>query len=179
MTAEDRLARLERESRYWRRLACVLIGVIGVVVLMGQGKAADPEHVKVRSLRVVDGEGRQRILLGVNDDGPELWMGEFSDTGIIPVKIRAGSRPGVYLLDNRRRGRSSLILAEDGTPVLVMRDGDTKAKLQLMVNEGKPSCDCRDRTGLSRATLALVDDLPSLVLADAKGNVIWQAPTGK
>jgi hypothetical protein len=63
MTVEERLARLERQNRWIRRLGTLGLSVIAIAVLTGQGKDEDSKALRAHELRIVDAEGRTRILL--------------------------------------------------------------------------------------------------------------------
>ena len=67
MSVEERLARLERENRWMRRIGGLTLAAAAVVVLVGQGKEKDLPDLAVRSLTVKDAEGNKRITLGAGD----------------------------------------------------------------------------------------------------------------
>ncbi|MHC5052644.1 MAG: hypothetical protein ACYTGK_18790, partial [Planctomycetota bacterium] len=69
MTTKQRLERLERESRWMRRVGAVAVAVAATVFLIGQGKDKQLPDLEVRSLTVKDKDGKVRVLLGVAPDG--------------------------------------------------------------------------------------------------------------
>jgi hypothetical protein len=79
MTVDGHVAILERQNRWMRRLTALAFAAIAAMVLMGQGKDAG-EHLHVRELHIVDGEGRSRIrLMGYWEPvkGPALVVGDL------------------------------------------------------------------------------------------------------
>ena len=54
MSIDERLTRLERGVRWWRRLAFLLFAAIGGMLLTGQAKWSEAQNLSVRSLRITD-----------------------------------------------------------------------------------------------------------------------------
>lgn len=63
MIEEDRLARLETQVRR-QRIALVLMGLAGTAALLTAAAAPTPGTIEARAIRIVDAEGRPRILIG-------------------------------------------------------------------------------------------------------------------
>ena len=69
-SVESRLARLERENLWFKRLASVALLGLGLLVLMGQARPASvPNAIEARRFVVRDGNGQQRAKLGVEPTG--------------------------------------------------------------------------------------------------------------
>jgi hypothetical protein len=111
MTLEQRLEKLERENRWMRRLGAVCLAVVAAVFLMGQDKPIGlPDHV-VRSLTIMDGNGKVRA-----------WLGTMP-------------RGGVYLslADKDAKPRAMLATLADGATALTLKGKDGKERVALKV----------------------------------------------
>ncbi|MHC4137567.1 MAG: hypothetical protein ACYS0K_21685 [Planctomycetota bacterium] len=104
MTTEQRVEKLERQNRWMRRIGAVGVALIAACVLGGQGEAKDkkPQDLVVRSLQVVDEDGKVRAELG---------------------HTLASGTSGLRLKDRNGTLRASLSTANaDGIPRLIVLD---------------------------------------------------------
>jgi len=165
MTTEQRLARLERENRWMKRVATMAVALVAACVLTGQGKDKEPQDLVVRSLTVVDKDGKRRAELFTNPAGSPFLTLKTRD-GQIRAMISAtagGSAVGLYDPDGKTR--AYLETTTYGSPSLTLYDGKgSLGKRRVQLSGGA--------SGFEPA----FDGSPALKFYDAKGDVIWQAP---
>ena len=172
----DRLDRLERALHRQRTLNAVLCLLVASSVLIGA--ASSEKEVTARRFVVQDDQGKTRATLSMGRaGGPSLTF--YDQTGRIradlsvildhpqlalyrkdgnvaaQVAIGADDNPGVWLLDQAKKERLTLELRDqEGSPVLKLLGGD-----------GDP-----------RLVAAVVRSQPMLVMLNAQGSSVWQAP---
>jgi hypothetical protein len=122
----DRLTRLERTVRRWRRVGAGVLTVLGVTILVGASVRTDPktaDEVLARHFILVGRTSSPRASLTLGKDGgPGLLF--FDQQG----KVRAGltlladGRPSLGLLDTQGQSRVVLTLESDGTPIMRLLD---------------------------------------------------------
>jgi hypothetical protein len=120
----DRLNRVERELRFWRLAGAVGLSV-AVVVIAGAMAQPLAKELRVETLRIVQGDGRERIVL----------------TAVPGV-------PDMTFLDPGGQTRLTLDIADDQKPVLVVSEsGKSKGRLTLGIENGTPMLQLYDRDG--------------------------------
>lgn len=124
---EVRLARLERREHHWRIATIAVTGLLGIVVLSGSVWKDDP-RLDVRELRLVDENGRPRLLLTMADTGhPKMLMVDadgqiraqytseslsFEDRGT--PRVRLGDGNALKLFDRQGQCQANLWV-DDGS----------------------------------------------------------------
>ena len=218
-TVARRLDRVERENRLLKRAAVVALAVISAAVLMGQATESKPTTAleaerfvlkdsagKTRavwgpsqaggySLGFFDAAGRGRLVLGVDDAGPNIGFMDANQTSRIILTITLKGYPALGLLDANGKTRAELAIDGEG-PNLSFFGAEQKllrAKLALsgrdpilafMNSDGKPSMGLMgsglslvDTNGQFRVLVSLAaDGTPRFFLADRAGKPIWSAP---
>ncbi len=156
MTIEQRVAKLERQNRWMKRVGGVMLATVASLVLMGQGKAKELPDLAVRSLTVKSKGGKELAFLG-------------ADVGWTAL-LRFTSK------DGRHQARLGTTL--NGAPHLYLGDNAIRAQVSLGLTPwGSPGFGVRDKNGVNRLGLGVArDGSVFLKLQDAKGKVIWQAP---
>lgn len=150
---DARLTLLERRERRWRIAATVIGGLLGITVLCGSVWKDSP-RLDVRELRVIDEQGRPRMLLTLADNGhPKMLMvdadgqiraqytGEllsFEDRGT--PRIRMGDHYGLQLFD--RKGQPQASLSVDAGSFLMLYNRPERGFARLGI----------DRNGVKFAT---------------------------
>jgi hypothetical protein len=169
---EERLARLERGVKRGKRAATttmvVLVLLIAWSVAARSGKAraagSGAGDLVARSLKIVDENGTQRVVVGVGKDGPLVILIDEKGT---PRAALAISRygPGVTLVDEKGNSRVVLNIGKYG-PFVALNDekGIPRAGLGSMPLGGVS-------TGATEVTAT-----SSFTLFDKEGKVIWKAP---
>lgn len=123
----ERIARLERDARRWRVTAMVLGATLTAALLMGQGQAVTPE-VRTRRLVVVDGQGREVIGMGTDEDGPTLLV--LNPTSRASLRLRPTS---LYLTADKAQ---AVVYTADDSAAIGVSSGRENEKPTSMVNVG-------------------------------------------
>lgn len=132
-----RLAALERAHRRLRIVVVVLSLGLAAAVLLGAG---DDGVLSGRTVKLLDDQGRVRVLLTTNT--------------------------GFSFLDAAGRPRAGLGVEEDGTPALLL-NGDASRAI-LNVNADGPALTFTGARGVLRAVLGVVKEQPGLALFDGQ-----------
>lgn len=114
----ERLAKLERQNRRFKRAGLVAMVLAGATLLLGQ---ATPQW-KVEAERFVlkDADGKVRAELGMAGHGPLLAL--YDEDGARRAVFGIAERgPGIFFLDAIQKRRVALGVVEKG-PVLVLFD---------------------------------------------------------
>jgi hypothetical protein len=123
-----RVAKMERELRWWRRCG-FLLTPLGVAVLMGMGMAA-PDSLRVKSLSVVDDKGQIRANMAVNDSAGvavNVYSREGNLRGTLGVTGEGAPNLSLYGRKNGKPFVQAYVAIMDGEPVISLldRDGET------------------------------------------------------
>jgi hypothetical protein len=149
-----RLNRMERELRRWRRGAGIVLSMVAVAVAAAM---ADPpaEELRVQTLRIVDREGKDRIVL----------------TAVPKI-------PDMTFLDPAGASRLTLDIADDHKPVLQFSEGGKeKGRLTLGIEEGAPMLQIYDRAGKKRVAFGVPKGGgPALRLLDENEQLLKRFP---
>jgi hypothetical protein len=141
----QRLNRMERELRHWRLGTFMTLSLAAVVVA---GAMADPPtpELRVRTLRVVDKDGRDRIILTAEPGVPDMTF-----------------------LDRSGKSRLTLDIADDHKPVLLFSEaGQTQGRITLGIEEGAPMLRLFDSMGKKRAEFGILKEgIPALRIFDS------------
>jgi hypothetical protein len=129
----ERLRRMERELRCWR--FGVLFGLSAVAVLVAGGMADPPaKELSVRTLRLVDQEGKDRIVLTAERGIPDMTFLDPSGKSRLTLDIADDQRPVLLISESgRESGRLTLGLEEEGVPMLQLYDGTGKKRITFGV----------------------------------------------
>ena len=150
----DRLERLERGLRRWRSVSMVALSLATVVAAVAM---ADPpaKELRVETLRIVEQNGRERIIL----------------TAVPGI-------PDMTFLDPSGHTRLTLDIADDNKPVLVVSEsGQAKGRLTLGIENGTPMLQLYDRDGVRRVGLGVPRDIGSVIrIYDADGRLQARLP---
>jgi hypothetical protein len=127
----ERLNRMERELRRWR---CVGIFAFGLAALMIAGAAGDKSspELSVHTLRIVDTEGKDRIVLTAKPGVPDMTF-----------------------LDPGGKSRLTLDIAEDHKPILLFSENGKECPLTLELEQGLPLVQLRDEGVTKRLTIGI------------------------
>jgi hypothetical protein len=124
MTTEQRLARLERENRWMRRLGAVAVAVAAAVFLVGQGKDK-PRVVEAQKFVLRDSEGKSRA---------ELSLRERGGVGLASLLLLRPDAPMLALRDGSGRSRLVLSAADEGATDMLIKDARGNARVLLGVS---------------------------------------------
>ncbi len=167
MTIEQRLERLERQNRWMKRIGALGLAVAAPVLLSGQAKGKDLQHLKARSLTLIDGYGRNRVV--VADYG--LRVSDINGKTRAMLFARGDGSPRLDLRDKNGKTRMSFRALLDGSPSLDLWDKNGKQGVALrMLGDGSSRLLLYDKNGKNRAALgAYADGSSRLILFDTNG----------
>ncbi len=160
-----RVARLEQEIRWWRRLGAGTVLAFGVVALLGASQAPVADEVRAKRFTLVDDDGATQAELGVF------------------TAADGGQMPRLAFWGKERR----LVAQFDAFPSVNLLAKDEASRVTLSVrDDGDPSLAFVDHAGTTRVILGRADtkaggepkQLPvsSLVLFGEDGKPVWKAP---
>jgi hypothetical protein len=153
-----RVDRLERESRWWKRLASVTLVLLGIIVLLGAAaskKAKIPAELRGQRLVLVD-KGEQ---------------------GRAELTMMADNQPGLMLMDDAGKPRLMLTLSKFGEPTLSFADAGGTRRIVLSLDLYGTMLRFADDAGNPRAVLMVPSEgEPELEFLSKDGKPLWRAP---
>ena len=153
-----RVDRLERESRWWKRLASVTLVLLGILVLLGavaSKKAKSPTEVRGQRVVLVDKAEQGRAELTMLPD----------------------NQPGLMLTDNAGKPRIVLALSKYGEPMLSFVDAGGTRRIILSLDLYGTLLRFTDDAGNPRAALVVPSEgEPELELLGKDDKLLWRAP---
>jgi hypothetical protein len=122
-----RVAKIEKQVRWWRRCSLLLLLLVGITALLGMGRA-DSQSLRVRSLTVVNDDDKPRVKINVKESGG----------GVINVFNRDGHLGG------------SLSVSEEGAPFLALygrKEGKPFVQAYMALSDEGPSISLLNKNG--------------------------------
>lgn len=121
-TTEERIARLEASLRRCRIGFLGLLLCVGAGLVVGAGEASDAEQnavLQVRELRVVDDNGRVRIILNGSDDekAASLEMQDSEGKTRISLSTMPNGMAALFINDRREEVRYAAAVMENGKAI--------------------------------------------------------------
>ena len=133
MDTNDRLSRLERDSRRWRSAALLLAIALGLCLFLGQAKP-QPGEVKATKFTLVDEQGMSRGTLAMENGGPALVLTDSRGKGVIRLQVpKVPDKAAFYLTDPTESTDAELAMTQTG-PVLHFNDRIGN-RIRLATNE--------------------------------------------
>lgn len=135
MNLAARVEKLERENRRLKRLAGCGAAIACAVLAMGQA-ASEPKGNTVEASRfvVVDDDGRERMVLGMDESGPALVIRSSEGRECVRLDVPSVTdKPALYLDDVPAAARLEMGLTMNG-PVIHLTDG-SGVRARLATNE--------------------------------------------
>ncbi|MHC4223244.1 MAG: hypothetical protein ACYSX0_11970 [Planctomycetota bacterium] len=145
MSLEERLQRLERQNRWFKRIGATAVAVVAVVVLIGQAGPKKLPDLEVRSLKVKDEEGNVRASISPFEQGAALGLSD-------------------------KEGKARMMLGVWGGPFIGFHDGKGETFTFGQKKEGSLFMEIHDQM-----TMRLVGRKADLLLEDPTGKVVWKA----
>jgi hypothetical protein len=188
----ERLTKLERELRAWRRLAVPFLVVLAAVVLLGAKATTLPDEIRARRFVVVGASGQPLIELGPSVTGATLalydWKGgkgveltaSTAHAELVLLKDAVArvwltayeSDSGIIVLDGS--GNRAGHLSDSGVAISA---GKTATSLATQV-DGSVVLEFGDNAGRPRALLGLnASGTPSFGFYDEGGKPISPTPS--
>ena len=156
-----RLTSLERRVRILTAI-CVFLGVVLMVavVLPGAKGASTPDRLRVRSLSVVDAQGRERLLIAAPLPNP-VSGGKESP--------RRSQAYGIQFNDAKGNEFGGLTISDDGTLVHCFDWAQGEATCMFAMPSGEAGFEVNAAQGKTRGQFLLSPNGEvSLILKDAK-----------
>jgi hypothetical protein len=149
-----RLDRMERQLRLWRRGATAAIGLAVVAVAGAMAQAPAPvKELSVRTLRIVDDAGKDRIVLTAEPSVPDMTFFDPSGKSRLTLDVAKDRRPVLLFADEtgKESNRLTLGLEDEGHPTLLLYDGAGRKRVVIGVpREGGPVLRVLDESGKLR-----------------------------
>ena len=130
MTIEQRLGRLERQNRWMKRIGMLGLAVAATVLLSGQAKGKDLQHLKARSLTLIDAKGKNRVVLA--DNG--LRVSDRDGNARVALRALGDGSPSLTFWDKNGKPRVLLHALGDGSPSLELLSKHGNTRVALRVN---------------------------------------------
>jgi len=149
----QRLERLERENRQWKRIGALVVVGIAAVVLMGQGRPSKVAEV-IEAEEIIIRDKNKQVRVSISSLGIHVLNAE-EVTSVFSDGITLGTRKlRLMVLSNTSTGPSLSLMDRQGNIRALLG-----ASLELI------------RTGAVNRRAE-----SSLALFDKKGELIWSAP---
>jgi hypothetical protein len=133
---KTRLDRLERQLRRWRLGAAALAAVVAV-----GATAPAVKDLSVKTLRIIDDAGRERIVLTAEPSKPDMTFFDPSGKSRLTLDIAKDRRPMLLFADEsgKESNRLTLGLEDEGHPGLILYDGAGRKRVAFGIpKEGGP-----------------------------------------
>jgi hypothetical protein len=157
---QQRLAKLEKQNRTFRRIAIALLVAVGAVLLMGQ---AAPQHrsIQAEEFILTDGGGKARASWTVTKGDPTLMFYDHGGDSRMALFLNQ-DEPQIDLVGAKGAGVASV------QPTLVELTDSTGRIVSLKMVPTAAGFTLEDASKV-RASLVLKSDEPGLVLFDKNG----------
>jgi len=165
----QRLERLERAHRRWKRLGAGALAGIAVVVLMGQALPARRD-IEAQSFVLLDPTGHAYARLGMFGGGPALQLFDKEGRGRAVLSVGQNGTPLLSLLDETRKGGAVLGVGANQDAALLLRDADGKVRANLGLDGNGVTFALSDPKGVTRVAIeAQGVESARLLLQDGTG----------
>ncbi|MCJ7502590.1 MAG: hypothetical protein MUP80_05970 [Acidobacteriia bacterium] len=177
---EIRLAKLERQNRFWKRLGLLFLLIAGSGFLLAQAprkplsaaptqavQAATYDTLVVHRLELRDKAGKLRGVWTVEAGQPFLALYDAAGNPRA-ILIVGTDGPDLRLYDPAGNTRAMLGATTDG-PLLALSDAAGNSHAGLFVRAAGPGLVLSDAAGKLRASLAVDADGSRLALTDTAG----------
>jgi hypothetical protein len=146
----ERIERLERDARRWKRGAAVAALVVAATGVMGHAstRTLDAHRFVLRdsgnraraelamdgdrslALRFKDETGMPRLTMGIEGDAAVIVLNDKTSKPRATLTVLAHGAPSLTMYDESGKSRADVSLSREGTPAvsLLDRDGLTKWK---------------------------------------------------
>lgn len=178
---QQRLAKLEKQNRTFRRTAIALLVAVGAVLLMGQ---AAPKHrvIEAEKFVLTDAAGRMRANLSTNEGRTMLML--YALHGDSGLQLSVDDKDNPVIMFHGKKGEPNAAL---GSEFIAFTTDMTHGAFLSYTKENGPRLALDDDQGysarLSSGKLVTPKtgethqtSAASLILFDNDESVIWKAP---
>jgi hypothetical protein len=170
---QQRLERLERDNRRFKRVGLALMLLAGVGMVMGQNPAPEARVVKAEKFVVVDKNGVVLATLGADKEETSLKLHSPDGKPLISLRAWQKGSSGLYIEDEKGTPAVELAHIEEGGPVLHFIGSNSATRVSLEGTGQSSSLSLYQREG--QHILTLQDG--TLKLYDGRGrNVVFEKP---
>jgi hypothetical protein len=122
-------------------------------------------------LFMLDAAGEYRLEIGLGEAGePHIWLRDKEGAAKIQAALNAQGRPAFRLADQKGRERAALGLSASGHPTMIFRDDQGRDRLALWRDQKESGLALAIGQGRPLATLSAGEDnLPRLTFFDGQG----------
>lgn len=174
-SVSDRLARLERQNRWFKRAGFALLLLAAAIAVMGQAGAS--RVLEANEFVLKDSAGKVRARLSMETaDRPTLTF--YASNGLLPALLAGGDEPFLVL---NRAGSNEQISLSANKAFYGLGLYDKALRVGLSVQKGAPGLDLFDENGTRRVELTDDSSGPKFNLTDSDGKAgfaLWVAPFG-
>lgn len=136
---EQRLCRLERETRWWKALAGILFALQGLLFLTGatlDGGVRTFDGVRARQFLLVDAKGNPRAGLRAGADGSTALALAGPDGRLMAgLSVLPGGSARLQFYDKDGKARGGLGVQHDGSVGLALAEKDGTLRLWIAGTE--------------------------------------------
>ena len=159
-----RIAQLERSLQRTRRITGAILSLFGATLLVGAATPAPNRTLELNSLKIVDAEGKVRLLLTAAT-GLSVLDADGTTRASLGVD---GDGPGLILFGGKSVGRAILNVNRDG-PALSFTGADNALRAIFALIPSGPGVVLFDEQQNERATLSVRGRSGTLEIKDANG----------
>ncbi len=167
----QRLDRLERENRRFKRAGAALLVGLAAVFVMGQAlpaKVAKVVEAQVFSVR--DMSGTVRATLGASPDGtPYLTLFDKNVKMRAVLQLKEDQSPFFSLLAPDGKAIAQMRLEQDGSGTVQLFDGKQEGSIVVIATPKSPGVGFANREGKVRVSLGVTDGFSLLDLSGSDG----------
>ncbi|MHC4342740.1 MAG: hypothetical protein ACYSX0_21315 [Planctomycetota bacterium] len=195
MTLEQRVEKLERQNRWFKRGAALVVALAACGTLVAQKKEEWPRDLVVRSLTVEDalapgsirmgrrglvmtldfGQGNERPGVRVYASAGEASVRVWSSEGDAELRCTNGHTSELYIRDLETHKGARLEVGPRGRSLVLDGLVDSRRAFMAVDGNNNPALGLGRAYDRFRARLDLVEGAPSLKFYDAQ-KVIWRTP---
>jgi len=159
------IARLERETRLWKRISFVLAGVLFVIVIIamllmalrpkgGDAMAASgyTPSVVAKSIQAEEfilkaSNGKTVGYMGTDDEGTKLVLLDDKGNERAAMAVLSNGSAEVSVVDKNEAAGAAFGTDPDGLPYIGIADNNGSPRILFMTHEGSPVMVCLDEEG--------------------------------
>ena len=134
----DRFNRMERELRRWRRGALLVLALAGVGIAGAMANPAEKGELRIRTLRIVDDAGKDRIVLTAEPKVPDMTFLDPSGQSRLTLDIAEDHKPVLLFSDAGSKSSCLSLAIDNGSPLLELVDPATRKRVSFSVPKGGP-----------------------------------------
>jgi hypothetical protein len=171
---KTRLENVERQNRYMKLVGIVAILLIGSLFIMGQTTFRN-RVIEAEKFVLVDSKGHTRAILMDENGSTSFFLTDADQKRRIGLMITSKTS-GIHLSDSNKTIRASLILDQDGNPVLRFNNKSDEPQLLMVSHLKGPILYLMNGSGGAKITFGVINDIPGLLFKNKKGKELAVGP---